>query len=318
MKPSKVLYKFCCTFFGSIPEIKSFGIEDEEFTVYVNSNTLNNTDEVLLRRLKRAIRQHYDFNKSNLLQWTEPVFHRELIQGKNAQCGMVTAFAERVDMYGENNGQSLYFITCAHLAPEREMSVFFWNCSNGGCTDRNIDCCEKMVLGVNMYPFDALKENPFDAVIDITCGIVNRSAFTLCNTNICGPHNRPIEIVDSRNSIGASTGKTVLKWDMNGNQRRGKYSGVQYRIENAVPRRVDIIKCDEEEPFGISGQSGAMVFLLENEGEERDLLSPKFVYLGKWANNKFMCFRLQEGLECLEMTHNLKLRLCLNSQEPQR
>ena len=302
-----------------MPEVRSFGIEDKVFTVYVDSEWLN--DDYLLQRLERVVLPHYDFDKSSILEWIQPVFHGELIQGENEQCGMITTFAERLDMNGENKWRSLYFITCAHLAPEKELPVFLWMRSNCTCADRSrlIDCkCRKVELGVNKYPFDTQRENPFDAVIDITCGIVNRNISEDCNRKVCGPHIRPIEIVDSSKKIDDNTGKTVLKWDCNGNEQRGEYSGVQFRTDYCVPRRVDIIKSVENAPFGTLGHSGALSFLVENQSEEKDSMSPTFVYLGKWSENKYMCFRLQEGLECLEMAHNLKLRLCLDMRESQR
>lgn len=49
---------------------------------------------------------------------------------------------------------------------------------------------------------------------------------------------------------------------------------------------------------------------------EVDIISPAFVYLGRWsAENKYMTFRLQEGIQCLEMKYKLKLRLCLENPE---
>lgn len=295
-----------------MPEVRSFGIEDKLFTVYVDPESLN--DSGLLKRLEQATWPQY--NVVRLLKWTEPLIHHrngDLIQGENSRIGMLTTFAERVGVNGmiQQRFDSLYFVTCAHLAPEKEMRVYFFS----NCECKLIDCpCEKEEMGINLYPFDRDKENRFNAVVDITCGIVNRRISNLCNTNTSCLRSRQIQMVDFSNTIESHTAKTVLKWDCDGNLRRGQYSGVQYMTNGRVPRRVDIIKNVEQNLFGVDGHCGAMIFL---KGEECDSMSPAFVYLGKWADDKFMCFRLQEGIECLELEYNLKLRLCFDSLELQ-
>lgn len=301
--------------------IRSFGIEDNKFIVYVDSASLN--DDSLLRRIKRSVGSHHNVDKSSLQAWQKPVFHHhrigDLIEGEDKAMGMITTFAERVDINGKNPSRDLYFITCEHVAPREQMRVFFLRCN---CQSKCVDCdCEKEELGINMYPFGSEKENPFDAVVDITCGIVNKTTSSLCDRTVCVPHCRPVKIVDFSKTIETHTGKPVLKWDCDGNQRRGEYCGVQYTVslhgeseslEN-VPKRVDLIRSVEDHSFGREGHCGALIFLMKNEGGAVDLMSPAFVYLGLWPNNKYMCFRLQEGIQCLEMEHKLKLKLCLEN-----
>lgn len=303
-----------------MPGIRSFGIEDKKFIVYVDSALLE--DDSLLRRIKRSVESHHDVDRSSLQAWQEPIFHHrigDLIEGEDNSMGMITTFAERVDSNGNNPSRDLYFITCEHVAPREQMRVFFLRCN---CQSKSVDCdCEKEELGINMYPFGSKKENPFDAVVDITCGIVNKKTSSFCDKTVCVPHCRPVEIVDFSKTIETHTGKPVLKWDCDGNQRSGEYCGVQYTdslhgesesLEN-VPRRVDLIRSVDDHSFGREGHSGALIFLMQNEGGAIDFMSPAFVYLGRWSNNKYMCFRLQEGIQCLEMEHKLKLKLCLEN-----
>lgn len=115
-----------------IPGIRSFGIEDKEFKVYVDTALLD--DESLLKRVKGSVKPHHDVDRSSLQAWQEPIFHHrigDLIEGKDNRRGMITTFAEMVDSNWKNPKASkqLYFITCEHVAPEKEMRVFFLKCS---------------------------------------------------------------------------------------------------------------------------------------------------------------------------------------------
>ncbi|XP_062577344.1 uncharacterized protein LOC134239187 [Saccostrea cucullata] len=310
--------------------LRSFGIEDKQFTVYVDSAWID--DDCLLLRIKRAVRDHYEVDRSCLLEWKEPSFHYrtgDMIRGEGSRSGIITVFAERVDANGEvpRRVNTLYFITCEHVAPEKEMRVFFSKCSK--CRDSFTCSCEREELGINMYPFGRQKENPFDAIVDITCGIVHNRTSIHCDKNVRGPHNKQIEIVAFRDTINRHTGKTVLKWDSEANEQKGQYFGVQYITppddeiladDNAFSvgtRRVDLIESTEGTTFGKNGESGALIFLMQQEENNVDVISPAFVYLGQWAQtqNKYMCFRLQEGIECLEMEHKLKLRLCFENAD---
>lgn len=313
-------------FLCRIPGIRSFGIEDKEFKVYVDTALLD--DESLLKRVKWSVKPHHDVDRSSLQAWQEPIFHHrigDLIEGKDNRRGMITTFAEMVDSNWKNPKASkqLYFITCEHVAPEKEMRVFFLKCSK--CESKRIDCtCDREELGINMYPFSKQMDNPFNAVVDITCGIVSNQTFAHCDTTVAVPHSRRIEVADFSSTIESHTGKSVYKWDCDGNQQKGKYCGVQFMVmESSVnninpfataPKRVDLIQSEEGQSFGREGHSGALIFLMQNDVVE-DTISPAFVYLGRWSSgNKYMTFRLQEGIQCLEMEYKLKLRLCLENQ----
>ncbi|XP_061168915.1 uncharacterized protein LOC133178182 [Saccostrea echinata] len=310
--------------------VRSFGIEDKQFTVYVDPEWMG--DESLLSRIKRAVHFHYEVDRSCLLEWKEPIFHYrtgDMIKGEGSRSGIITVFAERVDSDSETPRRvnTLYFITCEHVAPEKEMRVFFSKCSK--CRNSFTCSCEREELGINMYPFGRQKENPFDAIVDITCGIVHNRTSIYCDKNVRGRHDKLIEIVAFSNTIDDHTGRTVIKWDSEENEQKGQYCGVQYMTppddesladDNSVSvgtRRVDLIKSWEGTIFGKNGESGALIFLVQQEENNVDVISPAFVYLGQWAQtqNKSMCFRLQEGIECLEMEHKLKLRLCFENAE---
>lgn len=103
--------------------IRSFGIEDNKFIVYVDSASLD--DDSLLRRIKRSVGSHHNVDKSSLQAWQKPVFHHhrigDLIEGEDKAMGMITTFAERVDINGKNPSRDLYFITCEHVAPREQM-----------------------------------------------------------------------------------------------------------------------------------------------------------------------------------------------------
>lgn len=69
-----------------------------------------------------------------------------------------------------------------------------------------------------------------------------------------------------------------------------------------APKRVDLIQSEEGHSFGREGHCGALIFLMQNDVV--DIISPAFVYLGRWSSgNKYMTFRLQEGIQCLEMEY---------------
>lgn len=294
--------------------------------MYVDTALLD--DESLLKRVKWSVKPHHDVDRPSLQVWQEPIFHHrigDLIEGKDNRRGMITTFAEMVDSNWKNPKASkqLYFITCEHVAPEKEMRVFFLKCSK--CESKRIDCtCDREELGINMYPFSKQMDNPFNAVVDITCGIVSNQTFAHCDTTVAVPHSRRIEVADFSSTIESHTGKSVYKWDCDGNQQKGKYCGVQFMVmESSVnninpfataPKRVDLIQSEEGQSFGREGHSGALIFLMQNDVVE-DTISPAFVYLGRWSSgNKYMTFRLQEGIQCLEMEYKLKLRLCLENQ----
>lgn len=81
-----------------------------------------------------------------------------------------------------------------------------------------MDCdCEKEELGINMYLFGSEKENFFDVVVDIICGIVNKMIFSFCDRIVCVFYCRFVKIVDFSKIIEIYIGKLVLKWDCDGN-----------------------------------------------------------------------------------------------------
>lgn len=107
--------------------IRSFGIEDNKFIVYVDSVSLD--DDSLLRRIKRSVGSHHNVDKSSLQAWQKPVFHHhrigDLIEGEDKAMGMITTFAERVDINGKIHLVIFILLRVNTLHPENKCECSF-------------------------------------------------------------------------------------------------------------------------------------------------------------------------------------------------
>ena len=234
---------------------------------------------------------------------------------------MITLFAsDQAEQYVRN----LYCLTCKHVAPEKDMPVFVYKGRE----------CQPEEIGLSVYPFGIEKQSINGGFVDITCVKIYDRCVPLCNMNIMGCKWKLSDVLHFSGTLEDNKEKLVFKWDsQNESETQGKYDGAAYLTPVAIqamseiassnptaaieaahePRRVDLIR--SEEHFGKPGESGALICIQDNRQHESDIISPAFVYLGKFdlSPNLYMCFRLHEGIECLHFEHKIQLSLCTNN-----
>ncbi|XP_061193660.1 uncharacterized protein LOC133201881 [Saccostrea echinata] len=287
-----------------IPGVKAFGISNKTFTVSIDEEKFKNNNQ-MVKVVKEAVGKLFPVESSTLKPWKQPIFHVKCGESiKGVQTGKITMFTE---LYGSDKIlDHLYFLTCKHVAsdPKTEVYMHCMQCKTHACT------CEKSALGVNMYPFGPEKKNIFGAYIDFTCGLVAKTIAPECDRNLRNKYHKLIEISSASDSTEDHVGQKILKWT-DSTVKIGEYDGVQYLEvrENDGFRRVDIIRSTQIS-FGGPGESGCLLYLLSERTDASDIITPMFVYCGQWEENKYMCFRFREGLDCLASEYVLNFRLC--------